>query len=103
MTAETGLQVMLALSAALFCIGLFGVMARRTILFQLVSLEIMLSAPALAFIAAGAYHGRVEGQAMFVMVLGLAAAEVALGLAFYLRLRRANDSGDSDAASRLRG
>jgi NADH-quinone oxidoreductase subunit K len=103
MTTETGLTTMLALSAAMFCIGLFGVMARRTILFQLISLEVMLSAPALAFIAAGAHHGRVEGQGMFVMVLGLAAAEVALGLAFYLRLRRANDSGDSDVASSLKG
>ena len=103
MTGDTALNVMLALSTALFCVGLFGVMARRTILFQLISLEVMLGAPALAFIAAGAHHGAVEGQAMFVMVLGLAAAEVALGLAFYLRLRRTNESGDSDAASALKG
>lgn len=103
MSAATGLYILLTVSAGLFAAGLFGVLARRTILFQLVSLEIMLTGPALAFIAAGAHHGAVQGQAMFLLVLALAAAEVALGLALYLRIRRVNRSGDSDAANLLRG
>jgi len=98
----TGLTAVLALSAALFATGLFGVLARRTIVMQLLSLEIMLSGPALAFVAAGAHHGLVEGTAMFLLVLALAAAEVAVGLAIYLHLRR-NTGGDADSIRDLRG
>ena len=101
MTAET-LILLLILAAGLFAVGLFGVMARRAILIQLLSLEVMLSGPSLAFIAAGAWHGDPQGQGMFVFVLVLAAAEVALGLALFLRLRRVADAGDSDSVSRLR-
>lgn len=101
--SAAGLHAALALSAALFLTGLFGVLVRRTILVQLLSLEIMLSGPALAFVAAGAHHGAVEGTGMFLMVLCLAAAEAALGLALYLRLGRAGKGGDSDAAAELRG
>ena len=51
-----------------------GVLARRGILFQLVALEVALSGPALAFVAAGAYHADPQGQGMFILVLTLAAA-----------------------------
>jgi len=101
------LIALLAASGGLFAAGAFGLMARRGILFQLISVEIMLGAPALAFIAAGAYHGLAAGQAMYVLVLTLAAAEAALGLALYLRLRRGaasgGSAGDSDAVSELNG
>lgn len=97
------LAIVLVLSAGLFAAGLFGLLARRTIIFQLIALEIMLTGPALLFVAAGAHHGLVAGQAMFVLVLALAAAEVALGLALYLRLTRLTGSPDSDAASGLKG
>ena len=99
----TALHALLALSAAITLTGLVGLLARRTILMQLISLEVMLAGPALAFVAAGAHHGLVEGTAMFLLVLALAAAEVALGLAIYLHLRRHAGGGDSDAARRLRG
>jgi NADH-quinone oxidoreductase subunit K len=99
----TGLNALLALSGGLFVTGLFGLLARRTIVLQLVSLEIMLAGPALAFVAAGAHHGAAEGTAMFLLVLALAAAEVAVGLAIYLHLRRHAGGGDADAATRLRG
>ena len=103
MTAAS-LHAALALSAGLVLVGLFGVLARRSILLQILSLEVMLAGPALAFVAAGARHGTVEGTGMFLLVLCLAAAEVALGLALYLRLRRTRGGDDdSDAADRLRG
>lgn len=92
----------LILAAGLFAIGLFGVLARRAMLFQLLSLEIMLSGPSLAFVAAGAWHGDPQGQGMFIFVLILSAAEVAIGLALYLRLRRSADVTDSDSVSILR-
>ena len=97
------LVMVLAAAAGLFLVGLFGVLARRTIVMQLISLEIMLAGPALAFVAAGAHHGTVTGTGMFILVLALAAAEVALGLAIYLRLRRHGTGSDSDAARGLRG
>lgn len=96
----TALAITMAISAGLFAVGLFGVLARRTILMQLISLEIMLAGPALAFVAVGAHHGMVEGTAMFLLVLAMAATEVALGLAIYLRLRRFHGS-DADAARAL--
>lgn len=93
----------LLIAAGLFGIGLFGVMARRSVLFQLLSLEIMLSGPALAFITAGSVHGDAQGQAMFILILVLAAAEVAIGLSLYLRLSRVADVTDSDTISDLKG
>jgi NADH-quinone oxidoreductase subunit K len=99
---DTVLVLSLVLAAFLFAVGLFGVLARRAILFQLLSLEVMLSGPAFAFVAAGAWHGDAQGQGMFVFALVLAAAEVAMGLAIYVRMRRCADVADSDAVSILR-
>ena len=91
------------LAAALFGIGLFGLMARRGLLFQLIAMEVMLAGPALAFVAAGAAHGQAAGQGMFVLILVLAAAEVGIGLSLYLRLSRSADVADADTISELRG
>lgn len=93
----------MVLAAALFAIGLFGMMARRGILFQLLAMEIMLSGPAVAFIAAGHVHGDPQGQGMFVFILALAAAEVAIGLSIYRRLARVPGATDSDALRDLQG
>ena len=93
---------LIVLAVALFAVGLFGVLARRSILLQLLSLEVALAGPSLAFVAAGARHGQAAGQGMFVLILVLAAAVVALGLALYLRLRRTADVADSDSLDRLR-
>lgn len=96
------LTAALVLAAGLFAVGLFGLMIRRGVLFQIIALEVMLTGPALAFIAAGAHHGDPGGQGMFVFVLVLAASEVALGLALYLRLGRHADVSDSDTVNLLR-
>jgi NADH-quinone oxidoreductase subunit K len=92
----------LVIAAGLFAVGLWGLVARRGVLFQIIALEIMLTGPALAFVAAGAHHGDPGGQGMFVFVLVLAAAEVALGLALYLRLSRYADTTDADTIRELR-
>ena len=91
------------MAAALFGIGLFGMMARRSLLFQLLSMEVMLAGPALAFVTAGAARGDAQGQGMFVLILVLAAAEVGIGLSLYLRLSRVADVTDVDSISELRG
>jgi NADH-quinone oxidoreductase subunit K len=77
----------LILAAALFALGLCGVLARRNLIFVLMSLEIMLNAAALAFVAAGARWGQADGQVMFLLILTLAATEVAIGLALALQIR----------------
>ena len=76
----------LALAAALFAIGLVGIIARRSRVFMLLCTEIMLNSAGFAFIVAGARWGRPEGQVMFIFLLVTAAAEVAVGLALILAL-----------------
>jgi NADH-quinone oxidoreductase subunit K len=97
------LEHALLLSGALFAIGLAGVLARRNVFFILMSIEIMLNAAGLAFVAAGAHWGGADGQVMFIFVLAVAAAEVAVGLALLLRFYHARRTVDADAADRLRG
>ena len=78
----------LILAAVLFAVGTAGVLARRSVLFLLMSIEIMLNAAGLAFVAAGARWGRPEGQVMFLFILAMAAAEVAVGLALVIQMVR---------------
>lgn len=93
----------LLLAGALFALGLAGLLARRNILFVLISLEIMLNASALAFIAAGSRWQAADGQIMFVLILALAASEVAVGLALVLQIYRRYTSLDSDLLARMKG
>ena len=93
----------LALAAVLFSIGLVGVMVRRNIIFILMSVEIMLNACGLAFIVAGARWSEPDGQIMFMLILSIAAAEVAVGLGLLLQIHRRVGSIDVDETSRLRG
>ena len=74
----------LLLAGALFALGLIGILVRRNLLFILLCVEIMLNAAGLAFVVAGARWGQVEGQVMFIFLLTMAAAEVAVGLSLLL-------------------
>lgn len=91
------------LAAVLFALGLAGILARRNLVFMLMSLEIMLNAAGLAFIAAGARWGQPDGQIMFILILTLAASEVSVGLALVLEMHHRRSTLDADAAHRLRG
>lgn len=86
------------LAAALFSLGLVGLLVRRNILFMLVSIEIMLNAAGLAFVAAGSRWGQADGQVMFIFILAMAAAEVSVGLALVLQFHRHLKTLDPDAA-----
>jgi NADH-quinone oxidoreductase subunit K len=90
-------------AAALFALGLMGLLMRRNLLFILMSIEIMLNAAGVAFVAAGARWGQADGQVMFILILTLAAAEVAVGLALVLQIHRRRETVDADAANELRG
>jgi NADH-quinone oxidoreductase subunit K len=91
------------LAAILFCLGLIGVLTRRNILFVLMSLEIMLNAAGLAFVVASAKWQQADGQIMFLMILTLAAAEVAVGLSLIIQFYKRFQSLDMDLLSKLRG
>lgn len=93
----------LLLAAALFTLGLLGLLTRRDMLFMLMSLEIMLNATALAFIVAGSRWVSPDGQVMFILILTLAAAEASVGLALMIQLYRRFKSLDIDAASTMKG
>jgi len=93
----------LAIAAVLFCLGLVGLMVRRNILFMLMSLEVMMNAAGLAFVVAGSRWEQPDGQIMFILVITLAAAEAAIGLAILLQLYRRFNTLDVDAASEMRG
>lgn len=90
------------LALALFLLGLLGLLARRSLVFVLMSVEIMLNAAGLLFIAAGMRWGTPDGQIMFIMVLNLAGAELAVGLVLLLRLRGRLTTLDGDSATLLR-
>lgn len=93
----------LALAGILFTLGLAGLLARRNLIFILMSLEIMLNAAGLAFVVAGARWGQPDGQVMFLFILTMAAAEVSVGLALLLQYYHQRKSLDADRASEMRG
>ncbi len=103
MAVAVPIDYLLYLAATLFLIGLLGVLVRRNVIFLLLSLEVMMNAAGLAFIAAGAKWGQPDGQIMFMFILALAAAEVAVALGLVLQLSRRFDSLDVDAASEMNG
>lgn len=84
-------------------LGLIGLLTRRNVIFTLMSIEVMLNAAGLAFVAAGARWGQADGQVMFLFILAMAAAEVSVGLALVLRLHRLYKSVNIDDASTLKG
>ena len=93
----------LLLATLLFCLGLLGVLVRRNIIFVLMSMEIMFNAVGLAFITGGSRWLQADGQIMFMLVLTLAAAEVAVGLALVLQLYKRFRTLDLDVLSKLNG
>ncbi|MEP4147089.1 MAG: NADH-quinone oxidoreductase subunit NuoK [Halioglobus sp.] len=97
------MEHVLVIAGLLFVCGLFGLMLRRNIIFMLMSLEVMLNSAALAFIAAGAHWGQADGQIIFMLILTVAAAEVAVGLGLVLQIQRRFKTLDMDQANRLRG
>ena len=94
----------LLLAVVLFCLGVYGVLARRNAITMLMSFELMLNAVNLNLIAFDAWHvdATATGQTMAVFVITLAAAEIGLGLAIVLLLFRGHGHVDADAARDLR-
>ena len=86
----------LILSALLFSIGAFGVLSRRNLLIILMSIELMLNGVNIALVAFARHQLNLDGQIFVMMVMGVAAAEVGVGLALLIALfrnRRLVDAG----------
>ena len=92
----------LIVSAVLFAIGTAGVFLRRNLITILLSVEIMLNAVNLTFVAFGRQHGTVDGQIVVFFVMTVAAAEAAVGLAIVIALYRHRESLNPDAFTALR-
>ena len=93
----------LAVAAALFSIGIFGLLIRRNILLMLLAIELMLNSANLTLVAGSALHGNVGGQIAAFFVMVVAAAEVAIGLAIVVLLFRQTESADTKTIERLKG
>ena len=97
------LNEMLLLGAVLFCIGVYGVLARRNGVLVLMSIELILNAVNINLVAFGAFHGNVMGQIFALFVITVAAAEVGIGLAIVLLLYRNRRSIDLDQVDLMKG
>ena len=93
----------LALSAVLFTLGLVGVLVRRNALVVFMSIELMLNAVNLTFVAFARQLAAMEGQVAVFFVIVIAAVEVVVGLAIIIAIFRTRDTVDIDDVDLLRG
>jgi NADH-quinone oxidoreductase subunit K len=91
------------LSAILFTIGALGVLIRRNAILIFMSVELMLNAANLAFVAFARYYQALSGQVFVFFVMTVAAAEVAIGLALIVAIFRTKHNIDVDQMSALKG
>ena len=100
---EIGMQNYIYLSTLLFCIGVFGVLFRRNAIIMFMSIEIMLNAVNLLFVAFSTYHQDAQGQVFVFFSMAVAAAEVAVGLAILVSIFKNSGSIDIDNLKNLKG
>jgi len=96
------LEHYLILSAILFATGTIGVFLRRNVITMLLSIEVMLNAANLAFIAFGRTIGSADGQVIMFFVVTVAAAEAAVGLALVIALFRHRETLNPDMFTSLK-
>jgi NADH-quinone oxidoreductase subunit K len=93
----------LGLGAALFVLGMVGVLVRRSALIVFMSIELMLNAVNLSLVTFARVRGSVDGQIIVFFVLVVAAVEVVIGLAMIVEIFRSRDTVDIDDVNLLRG
>jgi NADH-quinone oxidoreductase subunit K len=97
------IEFTLTLSTLIFCIGAMGVLIRRDPLVMFICIEMMFNAANLALVALSNHFGKIEGQTLVFLVIAVAAAEVAVGLAIIIAIFRVEKDVDVDGISTLRG
>ena len=96
------MDLVVDLSAVLFAIGVVGALVRRNVIVILMSVELMLNAVNLAFVAFSRMHGSNDGHVFVLIVITVAAAEVAVGLGIVISLFRNRDTVNADDVSLLK-
>jgi len=91
------------LSIILFCLGIVGVISRRNVFTVFMSIELMLNAANLAFVAFSRFHESMDGHVLAMMVMAVAAAEAALALAVVILLHKHKSKLDTNVFSLLKG
>ncbi|MCS6960611.1 MAG: NADH-quinone oxidoreductase subunit NuoK [Pseudanabaenaceae cyanobacterium SKYGB_i_bin29] len=101
---QVSLDAFLVIGAALFCIGIYGLVTSRNAVRVLMSIELMLNAVNLNFLAFSNYldSDTIRGQVFAVFVITVAAAEAAVGLAIVLSIYRSRDTVDMEEFNLLR-
>lgn len=99
---QVGLEHYLIVSAALFGLGLLGVLLRRNLLVLYMGLELMLNAANLALVAFSRFNNNLDGQVMVFFIVTVAAAEVSVGLALIVALFRKRQSAHVEDLSSLK-
>jgi NADH-quinone oxidoreductase subunit K/NAD(P)H-quinone oxidoreductase subunit 4L len=99
------LKTFLLIGALLFCIGLFGLLQRRSLIAMLISVELMLNAVGINFLAFNRFLAPdpAVGQIMVLFIMGIAAAETAIALSIILSLFRRQRSINIEEAAELKG
>ena len=97
------LNQFLLLAAALFCIGVYGVIARKNGVMVLMSIELILNAVNINLVAFSAMTGAISGQVFALFVIAVAAAEVGVGLAIVLAIFRNYRTVDIDHVDMMKG
>ena len=100
---DMALNQFLLLGSALFCIGVYGVLARRNTVTVLMSIELILNAVNINMLAFGALHGDITGAVFALFIIAVAAAEVGVGLALILTIYRNKKTVDLDDVDALKG
>ena len=95
-------SAIMALSAAIFAIGVAGVLLRRNILVMFMSIELMLNAVNLAFVTLARRMGSMDGQVIVFFVMTVAAAEAAVGLAIIISIYRNRETVNADEINLMR-
>jgi NADH:ubiquinone oxidoreductase subunit K len=97
------LNQFLFLAAFLFCVGIYGVLARKNGVLVLMSIELVLNAVNINLVAFGAFRQTVAGQVFALFVIAIAAAEVGVGLAIVLLIFRNRADIDLDELDLMKG
>jgi len=97
------LNQFLLLGAILFCVGVYGVLAKRSAVLVLMSVELILNAVNINLLAFGALAGDVTGAVFALFVIAVAAAEVGVGLAIVLAIYRNSHSVDLNDVDTMKG
>lgn len=97
------MPAILMVSAALFGLGMYGVLSRRNVIGVLIAVELMANAVNINLVAFSHHHGGPAGQVFALFTIALTVAEVAVGLALVILLHRSRRAVDLDGASDMAG